>query len=239
MRNLKILSLQHLARCWAPTPNEVKKNLIKLAMHPPTFSYESLFGLMRDMLVYGIAYEELVHGVKEKIKREDVRANYLDILALARTHFYSFTPNYVHEVSTRQYPIGRGLSVPFRPPFVYGVDTQICLPWFSFWKTNPLDLKQRCLFTSVGKEILGQDPDLESAKFEIFDFSRLTPGGPRYLRIYDAARIPRLSKNEIDAMMSVYVEGHYLAVEALAVIKEKSKAGKIVDVTQLGLLPEK
>ena len=43
MAKLKVPSVQHLARNWKETPEQVHKKLVTLARHPPQFSYEPLF----------------------------------------------------------------------------------------------------------------------------------------------------------------------------------------------------
>ncbi len=73
MAKLKVPSIQHLARNWRPTSAGVKKRLITLAKYPPQFTYEPLFGAVRDMLVLGVPYDQVFEGIRRGEKRAWVR----------------------------------------------------------------------------------------------------------------------------------------------------------------------
>jgi hypothetical protein len=75
---------------------------------------------------------------------------------------------------------------------IYGAGGQLYFPWFSFWRQNPLARERLSLFVTMVDEILMQDPDLETARFEILDFSCPGPKQPRVLRVIDARDIPRI-----------------------------------------------
>ncbi len=216
MAKLKVPSLQHLARNWRNDPNKVRQVLVRLVNNSPTFSYAPLFGLVRDMLVFGVSYEQIVEGVVRGVKRQDVRDNYLGILPLIRNHFDGVVPTFVQPVERRYYPIKRGLMIPFEPPMAYGVNGQIFFPWFSFWRQNPLEGSQLSLFVTIVDEMLSQDPDLEKAVFQILDFSSSEPKQPRMLSVLDAREIPRVSEQEKIDMLSVFAEGYFLAEAELS-----------------------
>ena len=80
MAKLKVPSVQHLARNWRETPVGVTKKLLALAKHPPQFTYEPLFGAVRDMLVLGVPYDQIVEGIRRGEKRAWVRENLLEVL---------------------------------------------------------------------------------------------------------------------------------------------------------------
>ena len=70
MANLKVPSLQHLARNWHNDPGSVQRALVRLAQNPPTFSYNALFAAVRDMLVLRVPYEQILEGIR-RIKRRE------------------------------------------------------------------------------------------------------------------------------------------------------------------------
>jgi hypothetical protein len=72
------------------------------------------------------------------------------------------------------------------------------------------------LFVTLVDEILMQDPDLESARFEILDFSCPRPNMPRTLRIIDARDVPRVSEQQKNVMLETFAEGYFQAREILS-----------------------
>ncbi len=220
MAKLKVPSLQHLARNWRNDPQQVKGVLVRLVQNSPTFNYDPLFGAVRDMLVFGQPYEEIVEGMRRGIKRGDVRENFLGVLPLIRNHFDGVAPAFVQTVERRYYPVGRELMVPFEPPMIYGVGGQIHFPWFSFWRSNPIAGERLSLFVTMVEEVLLQDPDLENAKFEILDFSAPEPKQRRELTLIDARDVPRVSAETKAEMLAVFAEGFFLARAELAGMPE-------------------
>lgn len=229
MAKLRIPSLQHLARHWRKAPQGVKRSLVSVAKSPPSFSYSPLFGAIRDMLVLGVSYEQIVEGIKRGVKREDVRENLLGLLPLIRNYFDGVSPSFVQSVERRFYPVGRDLLVPFDPPLIYGVGGQIHFPWFSFWRSNPLAGESLALFVTMVEELLLQDPDLEEAKFTILDFSAPKSKLPRVLTIMDARDIPRVSPERKAEMLAIFVEGYRLAEAELAANPAPPPKGKQPD----------
>jgi hypothetical protein len=215
MVQLRVPSVQHLARNWRDDARTVAKALVRLALNPPRFNYNPLYGAVRDLLVLQVPYEQVEEGIR-RIRREGVRANLLGVLPLIRDHFAGVAPDFFQTIERRYYPVGRGLMVPFEPPMIYGVSGQLYFPWFSFWRQNPLAKERLSLFVTLVDEVLMQDPDLENARFEILDFSCPSPKLPRELRIIDAREIPRLDEARKTAMLAAFAEGYFLALAELA-----------------------
>jgi hypothetical protein len=213
---LKVPSLQHLARNWREDPQLIKRLLVTLAENGPTFNYNALFGAVRDMLVFGQPYAEIIEGICHGVKRPDVRENLLGVLPLIRDYFDGVNPVFVQAVDRRYYPVGRGLMVPFDPPLIYGEGGKLHFPWFSFWRSNPLAGERLSLFVTVVEDVLLQDPDLEEAQFVILDFSAPKADQPRDLRVIEADNIPRVSETKKVEMLSVFAEGYFLAQAELS-----------------------
>ena len=171
MAQLRVPSVQHLARNWNGSPQMIARALVRLATNPPTFNYNPLYAAVRDLLVLGASYVDVEKGI-QKIRREKVRQNLLSVLPLIRDHFAGVSPDFYQTIDKRYYPVGRALMVPFDAPMIYGVGGQLYFPWFSFWRQNPLKNERLSLFVTLVDEILFQDPDLETARFDILDFSR-------------------------------------------------------------------
>ncbi|WP_108398375.1 hypothetical protein [Devosia submarina] len=214
MAELRVPTLQHLARNWRADPVMIASALVRLVENPPIFNYNPLFGAIRDLLVLHVPYDQIVTGIS-KIKREDVRKNLLSILPLVRDHFADVHPDFCQVVERRFYPVGRGLMVPFEQPMMYGVGGQLYFPWFSFWRTNPLAAERLSLFVTLVDEVLLQDPDLETARFEILDFSAPNAKASRELTIMDARDIPRVHEARKVEMLDTFAEGYFLALERL------------------------
>lgn len=214
-KKLRVPSLQHMARNWCETPKLVQKKLVQLAQHPPTWGYQALFGAVNDMLVLGIPYDQIVEGIRRKVSRENVRDNLLQVLPLIRDHFDKLHHDSVLTVSRASFFAGQGLRIPFEPPLIYIINGEVFLPWFSFWRSNPLSGKKLSLFVTIVDEIQRQNPDLEGARLQILDFSRPSPKDERALRIIDAADVERLPMEEVTAMLEIFAEGYYAALAEL------------------------
>lgn len=215
MAKLKVPSAQHLARNWQETPAKVQKGLVHLVRNPPTFSYTALFGFVRDMLLFGVPREQIEHAIRRKVKREDVRGYYLELLPLIADHFADEVPTYVMGVDRRYYAAGRGLMVPFDPPVIYGSRAGVVFPWFSFWKSNPLSDERLSLFITMVREVLAEDPDLEAADFQILDFSAPKGFKDRELKIIQASDVPSLAEARKKEMLEIFAEGYFGAMAEL------------------------
>ena len=216
MAELRVPSVQHLARNWRSEPAVIARLLVRLALNPPRFNYNPLYLAVRDLLVLHVPYEQVAEGIRRKIKRESVRNNLLSVLPLIRDHFAGVSPDFYQTIDKRYYPVGRGLMVPFEPPMIYGVGGQLYFPWFSFWRRNPLARERLSLFVTLVYEVLMQDPDLETARFEILDFSCPGPKAPRTLTVLDARDIPRMDEARKTEMLEAFAEGYFRALASLA-----------------------
>jgi hypothetical protein len=215
MSELRVPSVQHLARNWRKEPATIARLLVRLALSPPRFNYNPLYAAVRDLLVLNVPYDQIVDGIR-RIKRESVRENLLSVLPLIRDHFSGLTPDFYQTIDRRYYQAGRGLMVPFEPPMIYGIGGQLYFPWFSFWRQNPLSKERLSLFVTLVDDILMQDPDLETARFEILDFSCPSPKSPRTLKIIDSRDIPRIDEERKTAMLEAFAEGYFRAVAELS-----------------------
>jgi hypothetical protein len=207
MSKLKVPSLQHLARNWKPDSGMISRDLVRLVRNPPFFNYRPVFSAAQDLLQFGQPLNEVLEGIRRAEKREKVRGNFLELVPLIADHFRDVRPDFVNPVSTRLYSIGPDLAIPFTPPLVYGVGGQLYFPWFSFWRQNPLrDAKLR-LFVTLVDEVLRDDPDLESANFQILDFSCPEPGEGRVLSVQNTNEIEPLPHEEKVAMLEIFADG--------------------------------
>lgn len=215
MPNLKIPSLQHLARIWRDTPEGVEREFLALAKNGPKFSYEPLKNLTFDILNFGISEEQVVSAISAKEKRESVLKTFLEIVPLLYNHCRNVAPQYVQEVAPQYYSLGRGFRIPFSPTLVYEKNNEMILPWFVFWKTNTFTKDQLSLFVTLVEEMLLQDPDLENAKLQILNFSAPKGGGRRVLNILNSGDIPKLSHARKVEMLEIFIEGFERAREIL------------------------
>ena len=209
-----------------------------MAMNPPSFNYNALNDVARDSLLFSVPEDQIIKGIKEKEKRKRVQKILLEVVPLLHGHFSSVQPDFVNDVAHSFYPIGRDLRIPFKSVFIYGVGGQIYLPWFIFWKHNPLDDIQLSLFVTLAREILRQDPELEDAKFEIFDFSAINYKECRQLRIIDTADIQTFNSKETAEMLAIFVEGFERAEARLKEVDIPSKRQDtevVIDISQLKL----
>ena len=238
MADLKIPSLQHLARNWKSDSGMICRDLVKLVRNPPFFNYNPIYSATSDLLRFKQPLDEVMRGIERKEKRLGVRKNYLEILPLIHDHFNQVSPDFVNPVSTRYYSFGKDFMVPFTPPLIYGVEGELYFPWFSFWRTNPLSDKNLSLFTTLVREVLDDDPDLEGVKFEILDFSAPSPKEPRASKVINAMEIPVLDSQDKREMLSTFVDGFNKAkaiLEAEPEIrpqKEKSEDDRYSDDIQ-------
>ena len=215
MRKLKVPSLQHLARNGQESPEGTAKKLVHLARNSPSFSYAQLDGLVIDLLVLRQPLE-MVLSAANRVKRDSVRKHFLEILPLIDEYFQKARPDFVQRVTGRLFPIARGLMVPFSPPLLYGTNGNLCFPWLSYWRSNPLHGANLSLFVTAVDEVLRQDPDLENAAFQILDLSAPAIDQPRTLKVIDSRDVPRLSKSDLDLKLQIFAEGFFIAERVLS-----------------------
>jgi hypothetical protein len=238
MAKLRVPSVQHLARHWYDSPKKIEDEFVKMAMNPPFFNYNALNDIARDSLLFKVPEDQIVKGIKEKEKRKRVQKILLEVVPLLNGYFSGVQPDFVNDVAPSFYPIGRDLRIPFKSVFIYGIGGQIYLPWFIFWKHNPLDDKQLSLFVTLAREILCQDPELEDAKFELLDFSAANSKEYRQLKIIDTADIPTFDSKQTAEMLAIFVEGFERAEARLKDVDIPSKRREseiIVDISQYQL----
>ena len=72
-------------------------------------------------------------------------------------------------------------------------------------------------------EILMEDPDLETATFQLLDFSIPKEQQERQLSIRDGREIPRLSVTERDEMLGIWAEGFRLAQAEMAGMRDEPR----------------
>ena len=224
-KTVKVPSVQHMARNWHATPDRVCRKLVALAKNPPKFTYDPLFAAVRDMLVFGVPYTEVVEGIRRAEKRRWVRNLLIEVLPLIGDYFAGIEPDGPpRRVARRYYPLARDILIPFEAPLEYSVGGQVYFPWFSFWRSNPLTDRRLSLFVTIVGEVLLQDPDLDRANFQILNFSIPEGANERRLVIIHAKDIPRLDKAEKDAMLEVFADGYRLAQTELAGAKQYEDA---------------
>tara|TARA_R110000772_G_scaffold38016_4_gene89927 strand:- start:407 stop:1132 length:726 start_codon:yes stop_codon:yes gene_type:complete len=241
MLKLRVPSVQHLARHWHESPKDIENDFVNMALNPPFFNYNVLNDMARDSLLFKTSEDQLIKGIKDKEKRKKVQGILLEVVPLLSGHFSSIQPDFVNDIAPSYYPVGRNLRIPFKSVFIYGVGGQIYLPWFIFWKQNPLDDKQLSLFVTLAKEILNQDPELEDTRFEILDFSAANSKEARQLRIIDTADIKTFNKEETAEMLTVFIEGFERAEERLKKLDPPGKrqdSEVILDINQYPLWEE-
>lgn len=214
MGKLKVPSLQHMARIWRNDPEAIRKVLVRLTTHGPTFSYAPLFKIVHGMLVFDTSYEQSLDTI-QRIKRDDVRENFLNLLPLIQQHFANVSPAFVHDVSPRFYSVSRDIRIPFAPPLIYGSSDGVVFPWMSFWRVNPLRDEALSLFVTIVEELILQDSDLEDANFQILDFSAPRPKAPRELSVINAKDIPRVEMSRKAEMLEIFAEGYRMAKRQL------------------------
>ncbi len=217
MKKIKLPSLQHVARQWAPTAEQVAKNLELLALSAPPFSYERLYSLVRG-IVTGDSLNQVVRAVETAKLHPNARSNYLEILPLIDQYFAAEKPEYVNDVSPRQYPVGKNLLVPFKPPLIFYRHGQAVLPWFVFWRSQPLAGDNLRLFVTLVREMMQQDPDLDEASFPVIDCSAPSKKSPRQLTIINSRDVALLSHGDQKEMLEILVSGYELAKSRLSAL---------------------
>lgn len=228
-------ALQHLARVTKPTAAEVKKALIDGFLKRAQFSYSLLSDLVRTSMTAassGITLSE--SALTAAIKKRQPNAKYqkilLEVVPLLHSYFSTIAPKYILDVDARKYLIN-DLAIPFKPPFAFESQQQIIIPWFIFWKSNPLTRTQISLLATLIFEIIAEDPDFKDAKVLIFDFSEKAPGIGRSLIVTDAATIDRLSDQDRDNLLETFMEGFLAAKDEIAKmsIPKRKKSSTVHD----------
>ncbi|MAE50881.1 MAG: hypothetical protein CMH27_03645 [Micavibrio sp.] len=229
-------SLQHYIKGYYETPEMVCKARLNFLMSPPQMTYRPLFGVFEDLL-RGQPYNELLAGISKADSRDWVVKNYKEILERLNEEFAGRSVDYVHAVEPSYYNVGKDTLIPFKPPFIYGIDGQKHLPWLSFWKTGPLSGKKLSLFATLVEEQLNDSPDLEDVIFKIYDLSAPGKDEKRGLVVTNLRDIPKLDEEEKVAMLEILHDGYAMAdKEAADKPKRKTKQPEAHDPNQYFLL---
>jgi hypothetical protein len=231
-------AIQHLARSMQDTPEAVAKSLISAYLSHPPFSYRLMGELIRQAMRGGtFSKSQFDAAVIAHQKNEKYQKIFLELTPLIHAYFSKLTPKFILPVPSQKYRVNQ-LEIPFKPPFAFEADGQIVIPWFIFWKTNPLTGKQYSLLATLLSELLSQDPDYRDAKIIIYDFSAASDGEERTLKVIDTADIPKMSPRERDAALTIFLDGYELALAQIASMpkREETSSNKKSDGAQLQLL---
>jgi len=91
---------------------------ILFASPEPPAQYNPLYGAVRDLLVLGVPYEQIVEGIRGSNTRASEQICWA--LPLIRDHFAGVSPAFYQTIDKRYYPVGRGL-MSIRAAMIYGV----------------------------------------------------------------------------------------------------------------------
>src|SRR5215470_19600846 len=107
----------------------------------------------------------------------------------------------------------------FPPPLCYGIGGQLYLPYPNYWRKNPLRGTRLSVFMSIIDEIREQEPDLEKARVHILNYGFPQGETKRTLVVVDENEIPRVTRDELSAVLQVFADGYRAAREELAGVK--------------------
>ena len=93
------------------------------------------------------------------------------------------------------------------------------------------------MFITLVEEMLLQDPDLETAQFEILDFSATNSKAHRQLKIIDTTYVPRLDTARKEEMLSVFVEGYQRAEAKLLTANQPRKRKETESIDDINQMP--
>lgn len=222
LRKFSPPALHHLVSCIHDTPVEVSKALVQRYLSKPPFSYRLLDTLVQLAMKADISQSQFDDAVR-KHQPPKFQKIFLELTPLIHEHFSAIRPTFVLPVEPRKYLVNT-LEIPFKPAFAFGLNNELIIPWFIFWKKNPLKDKQVSLLVTLIDDLLQQDPDYREAKIQIYDFS--APNGEsRELKITDASTIPRLSSEEVSKALEIFVDGYKLAqIELEGIFKARVNA---------------
>lgn len=212
-------SILHLARLWRPTPEEVATEILDTWSRTPTFSYRLLYMLITKALQGSLPYSQFEQAILENESRASVQKILLEVLPHLYSHFQMLNPGFVQPIDQRSYVISNNLIVPFNPPLIFGDQTQTVLPWFLFWKSNPLGSDQIALASTLAIDLIEQDPDLAGADFSLYDFAVPKGEEERRLRITRRGTLRQLSERTRDEMLEIFVLGYELAIAKWPALK--------------------
>lgn len=225
MSSVKVPSLQHLARVYDNSPEKVKNNLLKVADGTPIFSYNPLYPLMYDYISLSIEYGQILKAIK-LFKSDLARKNYAEIFPLIKEKYEASMPKFVFSPPSSAYPVSRDILIPFAPAMFYRIGSEQCLPWFIFWRINPLAGEKFSLLATLIREMMDSNPDLSPASLQFVDFSASNKKAARKLRTFDSKEIPLISDKRKTEMLEIFSEGYRLAVAEYSTRPIKTKSPK-------------
>ena len=232
-------AVHNMVRSAFDSPEEVSRALVKSYLSHPPFSYRLLGEIIRSALKgHKLSKATLDSAVLAHQKNPDYQKIFLEITPLIFEHFSSISPKFILDIEPRKYKINH-IEIPFKPPFAFGVGDEIIIPWFIFWKKNPLTEKQLSLLATIISDLMSQDPDYRDAKIQIYDFGVGEDGEARTLEITGLATIKKLSPQQLEDALLNFLNGYEMAeasIKKMAVTKESSK-GKL-NADQIGLFDE-
>lgn len=234
MSGIKVPSLQHLARVYNNNPEKVKRNLLKVADGTPIFSYNPIYPFIIDYISLGVDYEQILKAIN-RLKGDLARKNYAEIFPLIQEKFVLGMPKFVLTPPSSAYPVSRDILVPFSPAMFYRIGSEQCLPWFIFWRANPLAGENFSLLATLVREMMDSNPDLSPASLQFIDLSAPNKKSPRRLQTFDMKDILIISNKRKIEMLKTFSEGYHLAVAEYASrpikTKTREKLTKPSDVT--------
>jgi hypothetical protein len=222
MPGVKVPSLQHLARVYDNKPEIIKKNLLRVADGTPIFSYGPIYPFINDYISIGADYNEILKAIA-RLKSDLARKNYAEIFPLIKEKYSTGMPKFVLTPPSSAYPVSRDILVPFAPAMYYRIGSKQCLPWFIFWRANPLVGESFSLLATLAREMMDSDPDLSAASLEFVDFSAPRKNGSRVLKTFQTKDFSGISNRRKIEMLEIFSEGYYLAVEEYASRPVKAK----------------
>lgn len=204
-------SPQFLARNWRENPAACKNEILKVARHKPNFSYKLLEDLLFDWFALGVPKEDIQRGIRDKVKREQVRRLYLEIVDAVTPYMEANRSMPVLRAAPQYFRLAPNVLVPYRPIFSFKREGKIIIPHISMWRTNPYSLDQFGLFVSLIRRSFSNSADLRRAHIEFVDCSAESSKHPRLIRITEDCDLPAISAPRFVEMIATYREGLFLA----------------------------
>ncbi|GAB5450257.1 MAG: hypothetical protein Hals2KO_05850 [Halioglobus sp.] len=204
MKQIRVPTLQHLARNWNEDPLVISQNLLELIENPPPYSYSAMQSILLDLVFSRTDIDTAEKAMRRTEGRETFRDGCIQILKIASEYFTALEPDYVVSVQGRYYSISRDIQIPFHPLLMYGKNGKTIIPWFSFWASKPLKGESLSFFTSLVDEMVHSHPDYEDVELEILDFSAPNSKSPRDLKIVDSHSIPRIENSRLAERLEIF-----------------------------------
>lgn len=224
MTVLNVPSLQQVMKNLHDSSEMVRHDLLKMALNPPRISYRFLHKATQELVCLDTPLAQIEEGIRRVEKREGHLKNLLDILRLIDGHYRTLHPDFPPiEVAPRSYSIAPDIIIPFQPPLYYAIGGQPYLPYPNYWRNNPLRGKRLAAFMTIVDEIREQEPDIETARVHILNYGIPHGETERRLVVLDEKDIPRLTRDELSAVLQVFADGYREARDELAALKPEKK----------------